>query len=566
LPHITEKEAHELVDAIVQLLVKDHGYTAKPRANGKNGRVHVKQLEESIANKEALHDSNRDLAIRLLAKGETPADVIAHLQKLMEELPAADRDERWRARYDDIPRLVEGGVTWLEGERAKSEDNLDKLLDKMNAEYSVVKIGGKTRVMEFELDPSYPGCKVPVFQTLPDFRAFHHKHKVWVVEQGKPKLVGRGKWWLDHSERRQYSGVVYAPGIELGPKVYNLWQGFACEPKEGDCALYLEHMRNNVCAGNEEYYQYLLKKLAYGVQHPDKQGEIAVVLRGKEGTGKGLFVRIFGSLFGPHFKHISQPRHLTGNFNSLQQDCSVLFGDEVFFAGDPRHEGILKALITEPTLQIERKCIDTITAPNRMTIFLSSNSDWVIPAGADARRFFMLNVGDAQKQNTKYFGALLDQMNNGGREALLHTLLNLDITGFRVWDVPQTAALADQKQRSRRGVDALIEHMVTEGQLLEAHDLYPDIAVVTERKDRKGFFKAAQAVADFRHQSWVVVQKTLKREWGCTPWHSNNLAGLRFPPLPELRAKFDARHGAQDWENPDADWRYVGEAVENPGD
>jgi hypothetical protein len=327
-------------------------------------------------------------------------------------------------------------------------------------------------------------------------------------------------------------------------------------------------MLDNVCGGNKEYYEYLLRKLAYAVQHPDEPGKIAVVLRGREGTGKGMFVSIFGSLFGPHFKHISQPRHLTGNFNSLQQDCSILFGDEVFFAGDRSVDGILKALITEGTVQIERKGIDTITAPNRMTIFLASNNAWVVPASCDARRFFVLDVGDAHKQDIKYFAALHDQMyKRGGREALLYMLLNLDLTGFNVWAVPQTAALADQKQRTRRGVDALIEHMVTDGQLLEAHDLYPDIAVVTERKDRKGFFAAAKVVApDLKHLTWIVVQRTLKEEWGCTPWKDMHLRGLRFPPLPELRAKFVAKHGSQTWEDPDADWRFVGEPVENLGD
>jgi hypothetical protein len=230
---------------------------------------------------------------------------------------------------------------------------------------------------------------------------------------------------------------------------------------------------------------------------------------------------------------------------------------------------VLKAIITEPTLQIERKGIDTVTAPNRMHIFLSSNSAWMVPAGPDARRFFVLDVGDGNKQDPKFFAALEEQMaRGGGREALLHILLNLDLTGFRVQDVPQTDALADQKQRSRRGVDALIEHMTFEGQLLETHDLYADVAVVTERgADHKGFFAVAKVIApDLRHQQWVVVQKALKGEWGCKPWHSGNLRGLQFPPLPELRAKFDARHGAQAWEDPDGDWRFVGEAVENPGD
>jgi hypothetical protein len=318
-------------------------------------------------------------------------------------------------------------------------------------------------------------------------------------------------------------------------------------------------MKNNVCRGNDEHYQYLLHKLAYGVQRPDKQGEVAVVLRGKEGVGKGVFVRTYGNLFGSHFKHISNPRHLVGNFNSLQQDCSVLFGDEVFFAGDKQHEGILKAIITEPTLQIERKGIDTITAPNRMHIFLSSNSDWVIPAGADARRFFVLDVGDSHKQDYSYFKAIVEEMDNGGREALLHLLLNLDLAGFEVRKVPQTAALADQKQRSRRGVDALIEHIALEGQLIEGHDFYPDVAVNTPRPDHKGFFREAQHIfPELRHQTWTVVQKALKEDWGCTSWHSHNLRGVQFPRLRDLRKRFDEKHGVQNWDDPEADWWWPG--------
>jgi Family of unknown function (DUF5906) len=486
-------------------------------------------------------------------RSKTETQSTANTPENQEFLSEWERKVEWQAALNKVCNGHQGG------------DDPEQVLDDMNAKYAVVQTGGKTRVMGFEADPSYPGCQVPVYQTLADFRAFHHNHK---VETEDGKLKGRGQWWLDSPFRRQYSPVVYAPNVTTGPDVFNLWRGFACEPKEGDCSLYLKHMKDNVCQCNEEHYDYLLNVLAYGVQYPHEQGKIAVVLRGKEGAGKGKLVLTYGSLFGAHFKHISQPRHLVGNFNSLQQDCSVLFGDEVFFAGDRTHEGILKAIITEPTLQIERKGIDTITAPNRMHIFLSSNNDWVIPASADARRFFVLDVGDARKQDHDYFAAIDRQMETGGREALLRLLLDRDLSSFEIRKVPQTAALADQKQRTRRGIDALIEHIATEGQLIEAHDFYPDIAVTSERSNhRKGFFKAAQAIApDLRYQSWIVVSRTLKEEWGCTSWHSSHLRGIRFPLLCELRRRFDERHGAQDWEHPNADWRYVGEATEDSRD
>jgi Family of unknown function (DUF5906) len=430
--------------------------------------------------------------------------------------------------------------------------DLDAELAEMNEKYAVVQIGGKTRVMGFENDPAYPGCQIPVFQTIADFKAFHHKYK---IRTSKKKTTGRGKWWIESPLRRQYKAVEYAPGAELGDRVYNLWHGFACEPKRGDCTLFLEHVRGNVCCGNAEHYNYLLNTLAYGVQRPDKQGEVAVVLRGKEGVGKGKLVLTYGSLFGPHFKHISNPRHLIGNFNSLQHDCSVLFGDEVFFAGDRAHEGILKAIITEPTLQIERKGLDTFTSKNRMHVFLSSNSAWVIPAGADARRFFVLDVGDAHKQDHQYFAAIDKQMDSGGREALLYMLLSRDLTSFEVRAVPQTAALADQKQHSRRGIDALIEHIASEGELIEAHPIYHDIAITSEAPDRKGFFKAAQSrFPDLRHSSWMVTSRALKEEWGCTPWKTNHQRGIRFLPLRELRKRFEDKHGPQSWNHEGESW------------
>jgi hypothetical protein len=123
------------------------------------------------------------------------------------------------------------------------------------------------------------------------------------------------------------------------------------EPSDaGDCSLYLAHLTDNICCGDTDHAQYLLDWMAHACQHPDRQAETAVVMRGREGTGKGVCAKYLGQLFGPHYVHISQARHLVGHFNAPLQQCSVLFADEAFFAGDRSHEGTLKYLITEPTL------------------------------------------------------------------------------------------------------------------------------------------------------------------------------------------------------------------------
>jgi hypothetical protein len=418
-------------------------------------------------------------------------------------------------------------------------------LAQMNATYAVTKIGGKTRVMSLEESSLFPGCKVPVFSTVPDFCAFHLKQK-------KPKHDGRGKigigrWWIEHPDRRQYDGVVYDPASK-NPSMFNLWRGFSCQPIEGNCDFYIEHLRDNICNGRQDEYEYLVNWMAYAVQYPGRQGEVAVVMRGAEGTGKGIAIKLFGSLFGPHFRHIVHAKHLVGHFNAHLQQCSLLFADEAFFAGDRAHESILKGLITEETLLIEPKGVDPFPVRNCIHLMMSSNADWVIPAGADARRFFMLNASAARKQDRQYFGKIVHQMETGGREALLYLLLHRDLSAFNVGAVPQTDALATQKAFTRRGIDRLIEQICHDGILPSAHTIHPNIAVTTGEDERTGFYYS------------VRIANRLK-EWGCEPWKSGNQRGIRFPALADLRLRFDRKHGLQGWpasEGQEPDWEAPG--------
>jgi hypothetical protein len=105
-----------------------------------------------------------------------------------------------------------------------------------------------------------------------------------------------------------------------------------------------------------------------------------------------MFARTFGALFGQHFLHLSDARHLTGNFNAHLRDSCLVFADEAFYAGDKQHEGQLKRLVTEPTLMIEAKYANAVSVRNCLHLIVASNDDWVVPAGTDERRFFVLDV------------------------------------------------------------------------------------------------------------------------------------------------------------------------------
>jgi Mesyanzhinovviridae DNA primase len=447
-----------------------------------------------------------------------------------------DAERRAKAEKKDGPRADHDG------------DDDEKDLTEMNAKYAVVKVGGKTRVVEFEESPTYPGCKVPVFSTIADFCAFHAKRKKRIPAVNGSKEVGIGKWWIDHPKRQQFERVAYLPGFD-NSHVLNLWRGFAVEPKEGNCDLYLAHLRENICRNNQEHFEYLLNWMANAVQYPGRRCEVAIVMRGREGTGKGIAAVYFGGLFGAHCRHISQPKHLTGHFNSHLLHCSVLHADEAFFAGDRSHEGVLKALITEPTILIEPKGIDPFAIPNCLHIIMSSNADWVIPASAEARRYAVFDVDPAHLQDRAYFAAIVEGMEKkGGREALLYLLQHRNLSGFDVRAIPQTQALADQKAHSRRGVDRLIEIIAHDGILPSPHRLYSDVTLTTGGENGDGFYNAARSlVPDLKYDSPIIIHSKLKEDWGCAAWKSGYQRGLKFLPLKELRDRFDKKHGPQKW-------------------
>jgi hypothetical protein len=279
-----------------------------------------------------------------------------------------------------------------------------------------------------------------------------------------------------------------------------------------------------------------------------RAGEVAVVLRGAEGVGKGMLATQFGRLFGAHFRHITQAKHLVGNFNAHLQQCSVLFADEAFFAGDRAHEGILKALITEDTLLIEPKGIDPFVVRNCLHLILSSNNDWVIPAGADARRFFVLDVTSTRMRDFSYFAEIAAEMDNGGREALLDLLMRRDLSKFNIRSVPQTAALASQKAYSRRGIDRLVEILAHDGILPCTDGSDPSITITTGEDKGEGFYPAARKLSpDLKHLSSKIIAVSLQKDWGCIRWKSGYQRGMRFPPLADLRDRFDKRHGKREW-------------------
>src|SRR5258708_38925181 len=121
-----------------------------------------------------------------------------------------------------------------------------------------------------------------------------------------------------------------------------IWRGFGVDEKEGDWSLMRDHICDVICSGNEEHFQYLIKWMAYGVQHPERPIGVAIALRGEEGAGKGFLWRNYGKLFGKHFKHVAHGGPLTRHLNTVLWVAGWGFFGEKCLASDRKNGHNLK--------------------------------------------------------------------------------------------------------------------------------------------------------------------------------------------------------------------------------
>src|SRR5262249_49921930 len=217
------------------------------------------------------------------------------------------------------------------------------------------------------------------------------------------------------------------PGTIAHAGHYNLWQGFTVEPRKGDCSKFLTHLKDNAARGDENTYRWIVGWWAQIFQQPSVKMETSLVMRGPFGTGKTKIGKVMGSLIGVHYLSVAAPRYITGKFNSHMASLLVLHADEAFWAGDKASVGTLRDLVSGDYHMLEYKNIDPINIRNYIRLYVSGNPDWMVPAGFKERRWAVFDIGEGHIQDKPYFAAIDHEMDNGGREALLHYLLNFDL-------------------------------------------------------------------------------------------------------------------------------------------
>jgi len=254
--------------------------------------------------------------------------------------------------------------------------------------------------------------------------------------------VNTFKAWRRSTETQadRLIGLCYQPGMPsvVGNK-FNTYRDVSVQPLEGvELSEMLDHLHDNLCNGNTEYYTYLMKYLAHMVQRPNERPMTGIAIIGGQGTGKGIFIEFLKRMMGGSRNvNTTASADDTKSFNfSLGNKLLVVF-DEATFSGDRKQADFMKKLVTEPRIRIEQKGLDAYEVDNFARVIITSNNmQSAVPASIGARRWLIIECQNdlSQEQLAEFAQTMAERQYAQGFK---HYLLNYDITGFDTTKLPQ---------------------------------------------------------------------------------------------------------------------------------
>ena len=124
----------------------------------------------------------------------------------------------------------------------------------------------------------------------------------------------------------------------------------------------------------------MLKYIADIIQNPQKKNPIAFIVKGKQGTGKNVWLNAVGNILGlQHYISSSNPKDFLGDYaegfyHKLLVNMNECEGKDTF-----DFEGRIKSFITEDKITLNRKFVQPITIMNLARLIIFTNKPNPIP-------------------------------------------------------------------------------------------------------------------------------------------------------------------------------------------
>ena len=424
----------------------------------------------------------------------------------------------------------------------------------LNNRFAEVRLGTSVLILD-EHTPIETPAGVRYGPGYLDLHAFRQMHSGRYADKSSAgnKAPPLANAWLCHAARRQYQGAVFAPGTTTAANILNLWSGYAVEPVDGDISLWLRVLCGVV--PDKATRRYVLRWLAWKIQHPgDVPGTILLVMGGK-GSGKNSLFEPIVRIFGSHGRVFDDAEQIAGRFTGHLQTVAFAVLDEALFTGNSQQADRIKSRVTATSMTFEAKGRDPVQGVNRCAYVSLSNHAHVWQATVDERRAVVVEAGVELVNNRAFWQKYYEWLEGDGPAALLYQLQNLDLRDFNPRVIPKGDALRRQVEQTalRDPATAWWHTVLTDGAITTRFGLMnialsEDAATEIDKSDLHESFKAAAPRSQIGE--WSSAMRKLKSWVGATGIsvrRPRNTAArgrtIILPPLSELRQAFERATG-----------------------
>lgn len=228
--------------------------------------------------------------------------------------------------------------------------------------------------------------------------------------------------YFDHAIKtrkiKTYSGVEFEPflGEDNKPELYdkfNMFTGFFFENYkienenkiEFEGSPFYNHIRDQMCRGNEGEFNHLLDFIADIIQRPANVRGNGHLFISEQGTGKGLLAFFIQKLIGSQYCiTYDNIKNYFKSFNMEQANKLFKVIEEVSDKGEAFSKAdVLKADLTKMRDRIEPKGIDAYTINHYGRYFFFTNNDQALYIENSDRRYTIHKIKSDYANNKKYF-------------------------------------------------------------------------------------------------------------------------------------------------------------------
>lgn len=288
------------------------------------------------------------------------------------------------------------------------------------------------------------------------------------------KLSSLLNYMYEESYLEEQNRLTFIPYFKEPPKFETLFNTFLGFPVQRVIAeqknsvtskLFKEskifnHIRNELCAGEEHVFDYVMKWIADIIQDPVNRPGVNILIHGPQGNGKNLFADFISLVIGKNYTHAYNDierflqKHNTDHLGKL----FIVLNELTDRGKDVRFHNVLKDMTDCKQVRVEPKFQEAFNAPMFSRLLLLTNNEHSIHIEATDRRYCMIKSKGTYANNREYFGGLINEAFTS--EMIMSAFVyfsELDVSKFKETPAPKTQFHFEQKQAA---MNPIIKFMI----------------------------------------------------------------------------------------------------------